>query len=168
MKNSLSKKNIYLKNISEYLVLWAVGGCIYYGIEVLFRGFSHISMFMLGGLCMQFFTWQGRLTEWQDALAKTDYTLYDLCCEYGIYHWNYRKQMVSPGSLGLFGYAIAVMGADLSSLLRLFFLFYVLWVSFCPDICSIGSIENQYHITAFGSVTSSVLIFDKHVAGSDN
>ena len=63
MKNSLSKKNIYLKNISEYLVLWAVGGCIYYGIEVLFRGFSHISMFMLGGLCMQFFTWQGRLTE---------------------------------------------------------------------------------------------------------
>ena len=50
MKNSLSKKNIYLKNISEYLVLWAVGGCIYYGIEVLFRGFSHISMFMLGGL----------------------------------------------------------------------------------------------------------------------
>ena len=42
--------------------------------------------------------------------AKTDYTLYDLCCEYGIYHWNYRKQMVSPGSLGLFGYAIAVMG----------------------------------------------------------
>ena len=70
MKNSLSKKNIYLKNISEYLVLWAVGGCIYYGIEVLFRGFSHISMFMLGGLCMQFFTWQGRLTEWQDALPR--------------------------------------------------------------------------------------------------
>ena len=70
MRNSLSKKNIYLKNISEYLVLWAVGGCIYYGIEVLFRGFSHISMFMLGGLCMQFFTWQGRLTEWQDALPR--------------------------------------------------------------------------------------------------
>lgn len=39
MKNSLSKKNIYLKNISEYLVLWAVGGCIYYGIEVLFLRF---------------------------------------------------------------------------------------------------------------------------------
>ena len=137
MKNSLSKKNIYLKNISEYLVLWAVGGCIYYGIEVLFRGFSHISMFMLGGLCMQFFTWQGRLTEWQDALPRQ----ITRCCSYG-------GRFVFP--------------------LRLFFLFYVLWVSFCPDICSIGSIENQYHITAFGSVTSSVLIFDKHVAGSDN
>ena len=55
--------------------------------------------------------------------AKTDYTLYDLCCEYGIYHWNYRKQMVSPGSLGLFGYAIAVMGADLPSLCAYFFFF---------------------------------------------
>ena len=122
MKNSLSKKNIYLKNISEYLVLWAVGGCIYYGIEVLFRGFSHISMFMLGGLCMQFFTWQGRLTEWQDALPR-QITRCTICCEYGIYHWNYRKQMVSPGSLGLFGYAIAVMGADLSSLCAYFFFF---------------------------------------------
>lgn len=70
MKNSLSKKNIYLKNVSEYLVLWAVGGCIYYGIEVLFRGFSHTSMFILGGLCMQFFTWQGRLTNWQDTLPR--------------------------------------------------------------------------------------------------
>ena len=122
MKNSLSKKNIYLKNISEYLVLWAVGGCIYYGIEVLFRGFSHISMFMLGGLCMQFFTWQGRLTEWQDALPRqiTRCTIFVVS---GIYHWNYRKQMVSPGSLGLFGYAIAVMGADLSSLCAYFFFF---------------------------------------------
>ena len=70
MKNSLSKKNIYLKNVSEYLVLWAVGGCIDYGIEVLFRGFSHTSMFILGGLCMQFFTWQGRLTNWQDTLPR--------------------------------------------------------------------------------------------------
>ena len=88
----------------------AVGGCIYYGIEVLFRGFSHISMFMLGGLCMQFFTWQGRLTEWQDALPRQITRCTIFVGEYGIYHWNYRKQMVSPGSLGLFGYAIAVMG----------------------------------------------------------
>lgn len=123
MKNSLSKKNIYLKNISEYLVLWAVGGCIYYGIEVLFRGFSHISMFMLGGLCMQFFYMAGTADRMAGCSAKTDYTLYDLCCEYGIYHWNYRKQMVSPGSLGLFGYAIAVMGADLPSLCAYFFFF---------------------------------------------
>ena len=154
MKNSLSKKNIYLKNVSEYLVLWAVGGCIYYGIEVLFRGFSHISMFMLGGLCMQFFTWQGRLTEWQDALPRqiTRCTIFVVSMEFitGIivnkwYHlavWDY-----SDMPLQLWGQ---------------------ICLPFCPDICFIGSIENQCHITAFGSVTSSVLIFDKHVAGSDN
>ena len=167
MKNSLSKKNIYLKNISEYLVLWAVGGCIYYGIEVLFRGFSHISMFMLGGLCMQFFTWQGRLTEWQDALPRqiTRCTIFVVSMEFitGIivnkwYHlavWDY-----SDMPLQLWG--------QICLPFALIFSFYVLWVSFCPDICFIGSIENQCHITAFGSVTSSVLIFDKHVAGSDN
>ena len=167
MKNSLSKKNIYLKNISEYLVLWAVGGCIYYGIEVLFRGFSHISMFMLGGLCMQFFTWQGRLTEWQDALPRqiTRCTIFVVSMEFitGIivnkwYHlavWDY-----SDMPLQLWG--------QICLPFALIFSFYVLWVSFCPDICFIGSIENQCHITAFGSVTSSLLIFDKHVAGSDN
>ena len=165
MKNSLSKKNIYLKNVSEYLVLWAVGGCIYYGIEVLFRGFSHISMFMLGGLCMQFFTWQGRLTEWQDALPRqiTRCTIFVVSMEFitGIivnkwYHlavWDY-----SDMPLQLWGQIC----------LPFALIFSLLWVSFCPDICFIGSIENQCHITAFGSVTSSVLIFDKHVAGSDN
>ena len=120
MKNSLSKKNIYLKNISEYLVLWAVGGCIYYGIEVLFRGFSHISMFMSWRTVHAVFYMAGAADKLAGHSAKTDYTLYDLRCEYGIYHWNYRKQMVSPGSLGLFGYAIAVMGADLPSFALVF------------------------------------------------
>ena len=103
MRNSLSKKNIYLKNISEYLVLWAVGGCIYYGIEVLFRGFSHISMFMLGGLCMQFFTWQGRLTEWQDALPRqiTRCTIFVVSMESVSYtHLDvYKRQGSKEGSI---------------------------------------------------------------------
>ena len=86
------------------------------GLKSYFAVFSHISMFMLGGLCMQFFTWQGRLTEWQDALPRQITRCTIFVVSMGIYHWNYRKQMVSPGSVGLFGYAIAVMGADLPSL----------------------------------------------------
>ena len=70
MKDLLSKNTFQFKKISEYLVLWAVGGCIYYGIEILFRGFSHSSMFVLGGLCMQFFTWQGQATNWNDPLPR--------------------------------------------------------------------------------------------------
>ena len=70
MGSTISKKKINYKKISEYLVLWAIGGCIYYGIEMIFRGFSHWSMFILGGLCMQFFTWQGQITDWKDSLFR--------------------------------------------------------------------------------------------------
>ncbi len=48
------------KKISEYLFLWAAGGCLYYNFELFFRGFSHWSMFVLGGICFVFFYVQGR------------------------------------------------------------------------------------------------------------
>ena len=40
-----------MKKISEYLFLWGIGGWIYYSLEIIFRGFSHWSMFVLGGIC---------------------------------------------------------------------------------------------------------------------
>lgn len=36
----------------ELLLIWEVGGCIYYTLEVLFRGYSHVSMYILGGICL--------------------------------------------------------------------------------------------------------------------
>ena len=59
-----------MKKLSEYLFLWAVGGCIYYGAELLFRGFSHWTMFVLGGICLVFFAVQGRLVHWEDPLWR--------------------------------------------------------------------------------------------------
>lgn len=53
-----------MKKISEYLFLWGIGGWIYYSLEIIFRGFSHWSMFVLGGICMMFFTYQGELVHW--------------------------------------------------------------------------------------------------------
>ena len=47
-----------MKKLSEYLLIWAVGGCIYYTFEIVFRGFSHWTMFVLGGLCLVFCTAQ--------------------------------------------------------------------------------------------------------------
>jgi uncharacterized membrane protein len=58
----------YMKKISEYLFLWAVGGCMYYGFEMVFRGFSHWTMFVLGGICFVFFAVQGKMLHWQDPL----------------------------------------------------------------------------------------------------
>lgn len=36
----------------EYGVIWLIGGATYYGIEILYRGFSHWTMFIVGGLCL--------------------------------------------------------------------------------------------------------------------
>lgn len=33
------------------LVLFGIGGLLYYAIEILWRGYSHWTMFFLGGLC---------------------------------------------------------------------------------------------------------------------
>jgi uncharacterized membrane protein len=40
-----------MRNAFKYLFLWITGGAIYIGIEMLFRGYSHWTMFVLGGIC---------------------------------------------------------------------------------------------------------------------
>ena len=65
----MRKRNIR-KPVDEFLFLLGVGGSVYYGVEVLFRGFSHWSMFLLGGLCLVFCTKQGQWTHWMDPLWK--------------------------------------------------------------------------------------------------
>lgn len=39
-------------NFFKYLFIWEVGGLVYYLIEIFYRGHSHPSMFILGGLCL--------------------------------------------------------------------------------------------------------------------
>jgi len=38
-------------NTLKYILLFFIGGYSYCGIEVLFRGFTHISMLVAGGIC---------------------------------------------------------------------------------------------------------------------
>jgi len=40
-----------MKQLLKYLFLGIVGGSIYYGIEILYRGYSHWTMFICGMLC---------------------------------------------------------------------------------------------------------------------
>ena len=35
----------------QQLVIWALGGLLYVSVEILFRGWSHPSMFVVGGIC---------------------------------------------------------------------------------------------------------------------
>lgn len=43
--------NKILKSVLKYFILFLIGGIIYYLIEVMFRGYSHWTMAILGGLC---------------------------------------------------------------------------------------------------------------------
>ena len=86
-----------MKRLSEYLFLWALGGTLYYSFEMIFRGFSHWSMFLLGGICLVFFAQQGIWTGWSAPLWKQVLwsVVFVTSCEFitGIFvnkimHWN--------------------------------------------------------------------------------
>lgn len=40
-----------MKHLIKYLILLLIGGAAYYCIELLARGFSHWTMFLVGGIC---------------------------------------------------------------------------------------------------------------------
>lgn len=53
------KNILYL--ILKYLVLFLTGGLFYIAIEIGFRGYSHVSMFIVGALCYIII---GKLNDW--------------------------------------------------------------------------------------------------------
>ncbi len=73
-----------MKRVCEYIFLWILGGTIYYAIELIFRGFSHWSMFLLGGICMVFFWIQGNSVRWEDPmwLQVIRCTIFVVACEF--------------------------------------------------------------------------------------
>lgn len=75
---------MFLKKLMEYGFLFLLGGTTYYSLEMTFRGFSHWSMFVLGGLCMAFFAFQGKVTHWREALWKQIIrcTIFVTACEF--------------------------------------------------------------------------------------
>lgn len=52
----------WCKSSILHVIFGIIGGGIYYAIEILFRGYSHWSMWILGGVC---FVLIGKLDEWQ-------------------------------------------------------------------------------------------------------
>ena len=61
---------VFLKKLNVYLVVGIVGGGLYYLVEILYRGYSHWSMFLLGGIAFLFCGIQGRAVKWRDPLIK--------------------------------------------------------------------------------------------------
>ena len=57
-----------MEKLSKYIFLWAIGGCLFYSFELIFRGFSHWTMFVLGGICFLFIYIQGKIVKWKDSV----------------------------------------------------------------------------------------------------
>ena len=75
---------MFYKRLLEYFFLWLIGGSLYYAFEILFRGYSHWSMFILGGICMMFFAFQGKSSHWREALwiQILRCTIFVVACEF--------------------------------------------------------------------------------------
>lgn len=73
-----------MKKVTEYVFLWTLGGSIYYFLECIFRGFSHWSMFILGGICLCFLWFQGSSVGWEDAMwiQVIRSTVFVVACEF--------------------------------------------------------------------------------------
>ena len=106
-KDLQTGRALFVKKWSENLFLWALGGSLYYGFEVFFRGFSHWSMFVLGGICLLFCAKQG--------------LVYNLCDSSGIYHGNDRESVAWMECMGLYRKKMAAVRSDLSAVYHYFF-----------------------------------------------
>lgn len=59
---------IYKKSL-QYIVLFVTYGTIYYLIEIMYRGYSHPSMWLLGGLCGVFIGLINEILSWETPLC---------------------------------------------------------------------------------------------------
>ena len=58
-----------MRILGKYLFMWGIGGTLYYSFELLFRGFSHWTMFILGGICFLFIYIQGKIVKYNDSVT---------------------------------------------------------------------------------------------------
>lgn len=54
----------------QYSLLFMIGGFAYGGIEILFRGYSHISMFIAGGICFILIGLLNEVKDWNLSLIR--------------------------------------------------------------------------------------------------
>lgn len=59
----------FIKAFFQNLLLFFIGGSAYYYTEVLLRGWSHWSMFVLGGMCFCFFSLQKKAYWWNQNIV---------------------------------------------------------------------------------------------------
>ena len=59
-----------IKNVIKTMVLLLIGGTIYYCVECAWRGYSHITMFFVGGLCFVCIGAINEIFPWELSIVK--------------------------------------------------------------------------------------------------
>ena len=107
-----------MKQLLKDLILFLVGGALYIVIELLWRGYSHWTMFILGGICFLYiglineeFTWEMPLVQ-QMFIGAIVITMLELLfgilvngaynlnvCDYSNMPFNFLGQICLPYSI---------------------------------------------------------------------
>lgn len=59
-----------LKYILKYLILWTIFGTLYFAMECMWKGNSHWTMFILGGICGILLDLENEFLSWETPLWK--------------------------------------------------------------------------------------------------
>lgn len=59
-----------MKQLFKYVFLWFMGGIVYINVEFVFRGYSHWTMFILGGVCFIALGLINELIPWRTPLWR--------------------------------------------------------------------------------------------------
>lgn len=91
------KLKIKFRTLIKEMILFIIGGLIYFNIEVFVRGFSHWSMFIVGGLCFiiigllnEIYSWN-LLFQWQCLIGSGAITILEFLSGLivnKLLHWN--------------------------------------------------------------------------------
>jgi uncharacterized membrane protein len=99
---------VILKNFLKELVLFTIGGVIYNLIEIAYRGYTHWSMFIVGGICFclvglinEFFDWDFPTFHSQCIIGAIIITTLEYISGYivniklGWYVWDYSNKFLN-------------------------------------------------------------------------
>lgn len=119
-------------SIIKMLILWIIGGLVYVSIEILYRGYSHWTMFIVGGVCFIEIGVENELMptwdipiEIQAFIGAIIITLNEFICGciinigYGLHVWDYSGlpfnvlgQICLPFTIAWFFIAIIAIVVD--------------------------------------------------------
>ena len=100
--------------MKRVLTLWIALGVMYVALETVFRGYSHPSMLVVGGLCgllvgsinqcSRFYnacgTWECGITAVSRGTSWGRYARYSACCGFFLCRWQFGRKTPGAGLSG--------------------------------------------------------------------